>query len=126
LSVVVEEIVKPRVKRGLADWFEDYAPEYRVRGWPMERGPDIIIKGKGILAAVKVAVKPRAEDVDQLIAGVGIVKMVCDRRPDLLVIYSYSGEAPGKVADYAAEKGVKIARGPKELKKLLDEAASGQ
>ena len=120
------EVVELRVIRGLADWFVRYAPEYEVRGWPMKRGPDLIIEGKGVLAAVEAAVRPKMEDVDQLIAGAGVVKMECGRKPDLLVVYSYSGEVPGKVAKYAAEKGVKIARGPRELKELLDGVASGR
>ena len=101
-------------------------PEYEVRGWPMKRGPDLIIEGKDVLAAVEAAVRPKMENVDQLIAGAGVVKMECGRKPDLLVVYSYSGEVPGKVAKYAAEKGVKIARGPRELKELLDGVASGR
>jgi len=32
------EVVELRVMRGLADWFEEHAPEYKVRSWPMRRG----------------------------------------------------------------------------------------
>jgi len=120
------EVVELRVIRGLADWFEEHAPEYKVRSWPMRRGPDIIVEGRGVLAAVEATVRPKAEDVEQLIPGAGVVKLEWGRKPDLLVIYSYSGEVPGDVAEYAAERGVKIVRGPRELKKLLDEAVSSQ
>ena len=84
------------------------------------------MEGKGVLAAVEATVRPKVEDVDQLIAGAGIVKLEWGRKPDLLVIYSYSGEVPEEVAEYAADEGVKIARGPRELKKLLDEVASSR
>ena len=51
------EIVEFRVMRGLADWFEEHAPEYKVHSWPMRRGPDIIIEGRGVLAAVEATVR---------------------------------------------------------------------
>ena len=120
------EVVELRVIRGLADWFRKHAPEYEVYDWPMRRGPDLIVEGKGILAAVEATVRPKAEDVEQLIAGAGVVKLEWGRKPDLLVIYSYSGEVPEDVAEYATGKDVKIVRGPRELKKLLDEAVSSR
>ena len=47
------------------------------------------------------------------------------RAPDVLVIYSYSGIVPDDVADYAARAGVRIVKGPRELKRLLDGIAGG-
>ena len=126
VGAVRGEVVELRVIRGLTDWFKEHAPEYEVHGWPMRRGPDLVVEGKGVLAAVEATVRPKAEDVDQLIAGAGIVKLEWGRKPDLLVIYSYSGEVPEEVAEYATEKGVKIARGPRQLKKLLDEVAKAR
>ena len=123
VEAVRGEVVELRVMRGLADWFEEHAPEYKVHGWPMRRGPDLIVEGKGVLAAVEATVRPKAEDVDQLIAGAGIVKLEWGLKPDLPVIYSYSGEMPEDVATYAAEKGVRVVRGPRELRALLDEVA---
>ena len=112
--------------RGLTDWFGKHAPGYKVYDWPMRREPDIIIEGRGVLAAMEATVRPKVKDVNQLIAGAGIVKLEWGRKPDLLVIYSYSGEVREDVAEYAVKKGVKIARGPRELKKLLDEIASSR
>ena len=123
VGAVRGEVVELRGMRGLADWFEEHAPEYKVRGWPMRRGPDLVVEGRGVLAAVEATVRPKAEDVDQLIAGAGIVKLEWGRKPDLLVIYSYSGEVPEDVATYAAERGVRVVRGPRELRALLDEVA---
>ena len=119
VGAVRGEVVGLRVMRGLASWFRKHAPEYGVYDWPMRRGPDIIIEGRGILAAVEVTVRPKVEDVDQLITGAGIVKLEWGRKPDLLVVYSYSGEVPEEVAEYAAGRGVKIARGPRQVRNLL-------
>ena len=123
VGALEREVVKLRVVNGLASWFKKHGPEYRVYDWPMEKGPDLIIEGKGILTAVEVTVRPKMKDVNRLTAGAGIVKLECGRKPDLLVIYSYSGEVPERAAQYATKRGVKIARGPRELKELLNEAA---
>lgn len=120
------EVVELRIIKGLTDWFRKHAPEYEVYDWPMRRGPDLLVEGKGILAAVEATVRPKVEDVDQLIAGAGVVKLEWGYKPHLLVIYSYSGEVPKDVAEYAAERGVRIVQGPRELKELLDEAASSR
>jgi len=120
------EVVELRVIRGLADWFEEHAPEYKVRGWPMRRGPDLLVEGKDVLAAVEATVRPKVEDVEQLIAGAGVVKLEWGRKPDLFVIYSYSGEVPEDVAEYAVERGVKVVRGPRELRGLLDEVVKAK
>ena len=117
------EIKEDRVIRGLERWFRRNAPEYEVSDWPLERGPDFLVLGRGIMAAVDAVLRPKLEDVDQLVAGAGIVKLEEGRKPDLLVIYSYSGVVPEEVAEYAARRGVRIVKGPRELKALLDEEA---
>jgi len=126
LGALRGEVVELRVIQGLRDWFKEHAPAYRLYGWPMRRGPDLIIEGRGLLVAVEAAVRPKKEDVDQLISGAGIVKLEWGRKPDLLVIYSYSGVVPDDVARYAAERSVKIVKGPRELRELLDEVAEGR
>jgi len=39
------------------------------------------------------------------------------------VVWSESGVVPEDVAKYAAERGVRIVRGPRELRELLDRLA---
>jgi len=111
-----------RTRPFLRDWFERRAPEYDVVFWD-GMGADVVIEGRGVLAAVDVVVKPKPGDVDQFKKGMGAIKTRWGRKPDLLVIYSQLGVVPENVARYAAERGVRIVRGPRELRELLDRLA---
>jgi len=116
--------VEIKVARMLADWFKRRAPDYDVIWWAGP-GADVLIEGKGILAAVDIAATPKVEDVHQLKQGVGAIRTAWGRRPDPLIIYSHSGVVPDDVAELAKREGVRLARGPRELKAILDEAAVG-
>ncbi|MGB9631012.1 MAG: hypothetical protein ACPL09_03395 [Candidatus Methanodesulfokora sp.] len=104
----------------LQGWFRRYAPEYEVFMWD-GTGADVIVEGRGVLASVKIAIKPKKEDVEQLKRGIGAIMENWGRKPDLLILYSRSGVIPERVARFAAKMGVKIARKSIEVKKMLDE-----
>ncbi|MGC9104483.1 MAG: hypothetical protein ACP5JF_06810 [Candidatus Methanodesulfokora sp.] len=106
----------------LQGWFRRYAPEYEVFMWD-GTGADVIVEGRGVLASVEIAIKPKKEDVEQLKRGIGAIMENWGRKPDLLILYSRSGVIPERVARFAAKMGVKIARKPIEVKKMLDEIA---
>ena len=110
------------VALGLAKWFSKKAPEYEVMEW-FRTGADVLIEGRGVLAAVEITRVPHVEDVNQLKNGVGAIKDAWGREPDVLVIWSDSGVVPEEVAEYAAKRGVRVVRGHRELKRLLDEVA---
>ena len=69
--------------------------------------------------------RPDLEDIEQPKVGVGALENAWGRRPSLLVIWSESGLVPEHVVREADRLGIRIARGPGELKALLDEVASG-
>jgi len=105
----------------LQGWFRKNAPDYEVFIWD-GTGADILIEGRGILASIDIAIKPKIEDVRQLKNGIGVIEENWGRKPDLLIIYSRSGIIPKKVADFADRMGVKIVRKPAEIRKILDES----
>ena len=117
-------LVERDVADRLAAWFERRAPEYEVIPW-FRTGADVLIEGRGVFAAVEITVRPGLEDVEQLRVGVGALENAWGKRPNLLVIWSESGLVPEHVAREAGRAGIRIARGPRELKALLDEVASG-
>jgi len=106
-------------------WFRAKAPEYEVLRWS-KAGVDLLIEGKGILAAVKITDVPYLEAVDKIKDGAGAVEEAWGREPDVLIVWSESGVVPEEVADYAAKRGVKVVKGEWELKRLLDEVASSR
>ncbi len=106
----------------LEAWFKRKAPEYEIIKW-FKMGADVLIEGKGILVAVEITTVPYREAVDRVKNGVGAVKNAWGREPDVLVIWSESGVVPEEVAKYAAERGVRVVRGVRELRALLDEVA---
>jgi hypothetical protein len=105
----------------LQGWFRKNAPDYEVFIWD-GTGADILIEGRGILASIDIAIKPKIEDVRQLKNGIGVIEENWGRKPDLLIIYSRSGIIPKRVADFADRMGVKIVRKPAEIRKILDES----
>jgi len=112
--------VEIKVARMLVDWFKRRAPEYDVVWWAGP-GADLLIQGEEIMAAVDITAVPKEEDVWQLKRGIGAVKTAWGKAPDVLVIYSHSGVIPEDVAELAEQLDVKIVRGPKELKDILDQ-----
>jgi hypothetical protein len=102
-------------------WFRKNAPDYEVFIWD-GTGADILIEGRGILASIDIAIKPKIEDVRQLKNGIGVIEENWGRKPDLLIIYSRSGIIPKRVAGFADRMGVKIVRKPAEIRKILDES----
>ena len=112
-----------KVGRMLTDWFRRKAPEYDVIWWTGQ-GADLLVEGRGLLAAIDITSVPKAEDVWQLKRGVGAIRAGWGKTPDVLVIYSHSGVVPDDVAKLADELGVKVVRGPLELKAVLDEVAA--
>ena len=123
----IRELRGWRTERDVADrleaWFMRKAPEYEIIRW-FKIGADLLIEGKGILAAVEITTVPYKEAVDKVKGGVGAIKEAWGREPDLLIIWSESGVIPKGVAEYAAKRGVRIIRGLRELKRLLDEVVS--
>jgi len=115
--------VEIKVGNALKDWFRVHAPEYHVSMWH-GAGCDVVITGRGMMAAVEVAVIPKLEDLRQLKDGIGALKEEWGRKPDLLVVFSQSGVVPEEVAKQAEKLGVKIVRGLRELKRLLDHQRS--
>jgi hypothetical protein len=105
----------------LQGWFRKNAPDYEVFIWD-GTGADILIEGRGILASIDIAIKPKIEDVRQLKNGIGVIEENWGRKPDLLIIYSRSGIIPKRVAGFADRMGVKIVRKPAEIRKILDES----
>jgi seryl-tRNA synthetase len=105
----------------LQGWFRKNAPDYEVFIWDGTEA-DILIEGRGILASIDIAIKPKIEDVRQLKNGIGVIEENWGKKPDLLIIYSRSGIIPRKVADLADRMGVKIVRKPAEIRKILDES----
>lgn len=103
----------------LQGWFRKNAPDYEVFIWD-GAGADIVIEGRGILASIDIAIKPKIEDVRQLKDGIGVIEEDWGRKPDLLIIYSRSGIIPKRVADFADRMGVKIVRRPAEIRKILE------
>ncbi|RLG53498.1 MAG: hypothetical protein DRN99_06610, partial [Thermoproteota archaeon] len=114
-----------RVGSMIRSWFREQAPEYTVALWE-SLGADLVISGRGVLAPVDIAVKPKFEDVEQLKRGIGAVMDAYGRRPDLPVIYSASGEMPPDVVEYARRRGVHVVRGMWRLKQLLDRVAEAK
>ena len=114
--------VEYRVGLMLKDWFRRHAPDYEVFMWS-GAGGDVLIEGRGVLAAIDIAITPKLEDVRQLKDGIGAVKSAWGRKPDILIIYSQSGLIPVEVAEQAHKMGVRVVRGPMEVKKLMDELA---
>jgi len=105
----------------LQGWFRKNAPDYEVFIWDGTEA-DVLIEGRGILASIDIAIKPKIEDVRQLKNGIGVIEENWGRKPDLLIIYSRSGIIPKGVADFADRMGVKIVRKPAEIRKILDES----
>ncbi|RSN76117.1 hypothetical protein D6D85_05010 [Candidatus Methanodesulfokora washburnensis] len=105
----------------LQGWFRKNAPDYEVFIWDGTEA-DILIEGRGILASIDIAIKPKIEDVRQLKNGIGVIEENWGRKPDLLIIYSRSGIIPKRVADFADRMGIKIVRKPAEIRKILDES----
>ena len=118
-------ITVERVTIRFEAWFRAKAPEYEVLRW-FKAGVDLLIEGKGILAAVKITDVPYREAVDKVKNAIGVIKEAWGREPDVLIVWSESGVVPEEVADYAAKRGVKVVKGELELKKLLDEVASSR
>ncbi|HDJ26628.1 MAG TPA: hypothetical protein ENF34_04865 [Candidatus Bathyarchaeota archaeon] len=116
-------LVERSVADRLASWLARKAPEYTVIRW-FKTGADVLVEGRGILAAVEITIRPHPEDVEQLKVGAGAVKSAWGKVPDLLVLWSESGVVPEGVAELARKAGVRIVRTPVELKAALDEAAS--
>jgi len=118
-----------RAERNVADsleaWLRRRAPEYEVIRW-FKTGVDVLIEGKGVFAAVEITTVPYKEAVDKVKNAIGVIKEAWGREPDVLIIWSESGVVPPEVAEYAAEKGVEVVKGEWELKRLLDEVASGR
>ena len=108
--------------RRMIAWFSRNAPEYDIIEW-FKTGADVLVEGRGVFAAVEITTRPHYDDIEQLKVGVGAVKNAWGRKPDLLVVWSESGVVPEDVARYAAERGVRIVRGPRELRELLDRLA---
>lgn len=107
------------VRAFLRDWFRRHAPEYEVIYWD-GMGADILIEGRGVLAAIDIAITPKEEDVEQLKVGAGAIAEKWGKRPDLLAVYSQSGVIPPKVVELAEKKGIFVLRSPRRLKELLD------
>jgi uncharacterized coiled-coil protein SlyX len=103
----------------LQEWFRRHAPEYEVFIWD-GAGADLLVEGKGVLASIEITIKPKAEDIRQIKTGVGAVMDDWGRKPDLLIVYSRSGIIPKKVAEIAEKMGVKLARRPADIKRMLD------
>jgi len=122
----IRELRGWRTERDVADrleaWFRRRAPEYEVIRW-FKMGADVLVEGKGILAAVEITTVPYREAVDRIKNGVGAIKNAWGREPDVLIIWPESGVVPEEVAEYAAEKGVRVVRSVRELRVLLDEVA---
>jgi len=116
-------LVERDVADRLAAWFERKAPEYEVIRW-FRTGADVLIEGRGVFAAVEITVRPDLEDKEQLKVSMGALENAWGRWPNLLVVWSESGLVPEHVAREADRAGIRIARGPGELKALLDEVAS--
>ena len=125
----IRELRGWRTERDVADrleaWFKRKAPEYEIIKW-FKMGADVLIEGKGILVAVEITTVPYREAVDRVKNGVGAVKNAWGREPDVLVIWSESGVVPEEVAEHAAERGVRVVRGVRELRALLDEVAKAK
>ena len=117
-----ERLTELIVRAFLRDWFRRHAPEYEVIYWD-GMGADILVEGRGVLAAIDIAITPKEEDVEQLKAGASAIAEKWGKRPDLLAVYSQSGVIPPKVVELAEEKGVFVLRSPRRLKELLDELA---
>ncbi len=117
-----ERLTELIVKAFLRDWFRKHAPEYEVIYWD-GMGADILIEGRGALAAIDIAITPKEEDVEQLKAGAGAIAEKWGKRPDLLAVYSQSGVMPSKVVELAEKRGIFVLRSPRRLKELLDELA---
>ncbi|RLI39869.1 hypothetical protein DRO60_00060 [Candidatus Bathyarchaeota archaeon] len=122
----IRELRSLLVERSVADslevWFSRRAPEYKVVRW-LRTGADVLIEGHGILAAVEITTVPYLEAVDRVKRGVGAIKEAWGREPDWLVVWSDSGVVPPEVAEYAAERGVEVVKGARQLKELLDSTA---
>ena len=122
----IRELRGWRTERDVADrleaWLGRKAPEYRVIRW-LKMGADVLIEGKGILAAVEITTVPYREAVDKVKNAIGAIKEAWGREPDVLIIWSESGVVPPEVADYAAKRGVEVVKGERELKRLLNSAA---
>jgi hypothetical protein len=103
----------------LQEWFRRHAPEYEVFMWD-GTGADLLVEGKEVLASIEITMKPKAEDIRQIKSGVGAIMDDWGRKPDLLIVYSRSGIIPKKVAEIAEKMGVKLARRPADIKRMLD------
>jgi len=103
----------------LQEWLRRHAPEYEVFMWD-GAGADLLVEGKGVLASIEITIKPKAEDIRQIKSGVGAVMDDWGRKPGLLIVYSRSGVIPKKVAEVAEKMGVKLARRPADIKRMLD------
>ncbi len=112
-------VVEQKVYWMLAGWFNWMAPEYELIQWD-GLGGDVVIRKNKFLAAVDIAVTPKIEDIVQLKNGMGAIKDLLGKKPDLLIVYSRSGIIPEEVLRYAERQGVKLVRGPRELKEVLD------
>jgi len=110
------------VRAFLRDWFRRHAPEYKVLYWD-GMGADVLIEGRGVLAAVDLTITPKEEDIEQLKVGAGAVAEKWGKKPDLLAIYSQSGVIPPEVVELAEKRDVFVLRSPRKLKELLDELA---
>ena len=73
----IRELRGWRTERDVADrleaWFMRKAPEYEIIRW-FKIGADLLIEGKGILAAVEITTVPYKEAVDKVKGGVGAIK----------------------------------------------------
>ena len=103
----------------LREWFRRHDPRYEVIPW-RGMGTDALVWGRGLLASVEIAIRPSLKDLRQLKDGIRAVQDSWGRKPDLLVLYSVSGEFEERVIVRADEEGIRLVRSPKELKEVLD------
>lgn len=114
-----------RVISMLEDWFRRKARDYDAIRWDGS-GADLLVEGKGLLASVEIAVRPNSKDLVQLKNGIGTILDRWGRKPDVLILYSTSGELGRGVSRRAGEEGVYLARSPADVKRVLDEVASSR
>ncbi len=80
---------------------------------------DAIIETDGFLALVQVCKRCDLEDLRQIVRGARAFEELEDVRPNLLVIFSYTGEASSGVIEEAKKKGIIVEWNIRKLAKKL-------
>ncbi len=82
---------------------------------------DVIVERNDFLAIIEICKKCDMRDLEQVLKGAEILEKTENRRPDLLIIYSYTGLIDEKTKKESEKHGVIIETSTRRLVKIIDQ-----